>query len=435
VSNQQIKPTLRIITLFWLPLAGTWLMMAAEQPVLASLIARLESPTIHLAAFGVAYSVALIFEAPIIMILSAVTALVHDKKSYHQLFMFTLILNGLMSVAIAVACLPTVFSWLSNELLNIPDTIKSYTHISLIILIPWPAAIGFRRFFQGILIVRHKTNRVAMGTIFRFLFMSTTAIFLFSMRVPGAIAGSSALAAGVVMECLATWWMARKAISTIQSLAPKENQVPLSLSSISKFYYPLALTSFLSLGVQPITTFFISKGRYPLESLAVLPVINGLVFIFRSLGLSFQEVAITFIHQTSEATRQIIRFAWFLGIAVFICMTLLALTPLSLLWFEKVSGLNINLASFAIVPTQLLVLLPSLTVLISFQRAVLVTQKATGAITIASLIELCTIVVSIWFFITQLNWIGATAAASAFLLGRLGANAYLWPRVKTCLNY
>ena len=38
---------------FWLPLAGTWLMMAAEGPYLAALIARLDDPTENLAAFGV----------------------------------------------------------------------------------------------------------------------------------------------------------------------------------------------------------------------------------------------------------------------------------------------------------------------------------------------------------------------------------------------
>jgi hypothetical protein len=61
---------------------------------------------------------------------------------------------------------------------------------------------------------------------------------------------------------------------------------------ISKFYYPLALTSLISLGVHPIITFFVGHSRMSLESLAVLPVINSLVFIFRSFGLSFQEVGI-----------------------------------------------------------------------------------------------------------------------------------------------
>ncbi len=433
MNSLQQKPTFNLIALFWLPLAGTWLMMAIEQPVLASLIARLESPTIHLAAFGVAYAIALIFEAPVIMLLSAVTALVRDFKTYRQLFLFTLILNSLVSLAISAACLPLFFNWLSDDILNLPQAIKLYTHTSLIILIPWPAAIGFRRFFQGVLIVNRQTKLVAWGTVFRLTTMSVTALILYFKNIPGAIMGATALTIGVCVECCASWCMSRRALTKLKALSPEIEHQPLSISSISKFYYPLAITSFLSLGVHPITTFFISKGRFPLESLAVLPVINAFVFVFRSLGLSFQEVAITFIRQTPQATRLIIQFAWLLGGLVFFSMAFLTLTPMSYLWFVHISGLEPKLAAFAILPAQILILLPSLTVLISFQRAALVNVKATGAITIASLIELGLIVASIWFLIEKLDWVGVTAAAGAFMLGRLGANIYLWPRVRKSL--
>ena len=48
----------RRILLFWLPLAGTWLMMAIEGPYLAAIIARLPDPTVNLAAFGGGLSIA-----------------------------------------------------------------------------------------------------------------------------------------------------------------------------------------------------------------------------------------------------------------------------------------------------------------------------------------------------------------------------------------
>ena len=67
---------------FWLPLAATWLMMSIEGPFLAAVIARLADPKHNLAAYGVAFSFALIIEAPVIMILSASLALVAGKHSY-----------------------------------------------------------------------------------------------------------------------------------------------------------------------------------------------------------------------------------------------------------------------------------------------------------------------------------------------------------------
>ncbi len=56
---------------FWLPLAATWLMMSLEGPFIAAIIARLPEPKFNLAAYGVAFSFALIIEAPVIMIMSA----------------------------------------------------------------------------------------------------------------------------------------------------------------------------------------------------------------------------------------------------------------------------------------------------------------------------------------------------------------------------
>lgn len=68
-------------------------MMAAEQPFLVSVIARLPDAKHNLAAFGIAFSFALIVEAPVIMLMSASTALVTDRNSFKKLKRFTDILN------------------------------------------------------------------------------------------------------------------------------------------------------------------------------------------------------------------------------------------------------------------------------------------------------------------------------------------------------
>ena len=81
MSDSLIQLTYKKIFYFWLPLAATWLMMSVEGPYLAALIARSPEPKFNLAAYGVAYSLALIIEAPIIMIMSASVALVKNKDS------------------------------------------------------------------------------------------------------------------------------------------------------------------------------------------------------------------------------------------------------------------------------------------------------------------------------------------------------------------
>jgi O-antigen/teichoic acid export membrane protein len=200
---------------------------------------------------------------------------------------------------------------------------------------------------------------------------------------------------------------------------------PISYRYISRFYYPLALTSILSLGVYPLVTFFLGHSRMSIESLAALPVINSLVFIFRSMGLSFQEVGIALLGENNEGYKQLRNFAAILGSSVTLALALLAFTPLSFLWFQKISGLSLQLSRFAITPTKILTLIPGLSVLIAFQRGILVTNKRTTPLTIATAIEVITIICLLYFTINILGLVGAVSAAIALISGRILANIYL----------
>ena len=104
---------------FWLPLAATWLMMAVEGPFLAAVIARLTEPTYNLAAYGVAFSLALVVEAPVIMLMSAATALARNRLSYLRLRRFTHGLNAGVTLAMGVALLPPIFDVIAYSLIQL----------------------------------------------------------------------------------------------------------------------------------------------------------------------------------------------------------------------------------------------------------------------------------------------------------------------------
>jgi len=156
----------------------------------------------------------------------------------------------------------------------------------------------------------------------------------------------------------------------------------------------------------------------------VLPVVGSLVFVFRALGLAYQEASVALIGDRFEGYQPLRRFATSLGIAVTVGLGVIAWTPLSQVWFQKVSGLSPELAQFAIVPTRVLVFIPALTVLLSFQRAILVNSKATGHVTWATLIEVGLVVGILCFGIFVLHGVGLVVAAVALVVGRLGANLY-----------
>lgn len=421
------KLTYRRIFLFWGPLALTWLMMSVEQPFLIAFIARLGEAKLNLAAFGIAGSFALIVEAPIIMLMSASTALVTGRHSYLKLKRFTDILNAGITAVQLVILIPPVFRFIVTDLMGVPEDVARLAHIALVIFLPWAASIGYRRFYQGILIRNNLTRRVTYGTMVRLLVIVVMGLILYSAGINGAYVGAGAMSLAVMSEAIATRMMASATLKRILLTEDTENG-NMGLRSITRFYYPLALTSILSLGVHPFVTFFLGRSYMAVESLAVLPVVSSLVFIFRSMGLSYQEVNIALIGREKQNYRLLRNFAVYMGVTVTVLVTLLAFTPLADLWFINVSGLTKELADLSYLPLKIMILLPALTVLLNFQRSLLVINGTTGPISTATAVELFSIITVLLVCVVFLNMAGVVAAALAFTFGKCMSTLYLVPR-------
>jgi hypothetical protein len=401
--------------------------MSLEAPFLAAVIARGQDPKQNLAAFGVAYAMAILVESPVIMILSASTALVAGRESFRRLRNFTNVLCVAVSGLMAALLLTSAWSRIAADAIGLPPQVVDLTQASLLVLLPWPAAIGYRRFWQGLLIRHGSTRRVAYGTVMRLAAMSATALLLFSSTTwPGAVIAAVALTAGVSVEALFARAMAAEVRGDLLS-CPAESETPPSYSEIGRFYWPLALTSAISLSIHPMVSFSLGRAPFPLESLAVMPVVHSLSFVFRSAGLSFQEVAIALLTRHAGSLHRVLRFSLGLGLAASAGMGLIVFTPLASLWFERLAGLSSELAGVALPAARLLALLPALSVALSLERAMLVHARRTTAITRATLVEVLGTVVVLVVLIGASGIVGATAAALALLLGRIAGNLWMLP--------
>jgi len=419
--------TLRQIARFWAPLAATWLMMSVEGSFLAAVIARMGDAKFNLAAFGVAFSFAMLIEAPIIMMMSAAVALVGDRHSFLLLRRFAYSLNAAITLVMAVLLLPPVFRFVAERLIGLPHEVAQLTHVATAILLPWPAAIGYRRFFQGVLIRSHLTRRVAYGTVVRVLAMALVALGLYLFTaLPGAFVGAGALSAGVTAEAVASRFMARAAVRTlVRADAPRLPGPALTTRAIVRFYVPLALTSVLTLGVNPMVTFLLGHSRAALDSLAVWPVVTALVFAFRSTGFAYQEVGIALLGDDRRHVGALGRFAAVLAAATAGGLAVVAFSPLASAWFGVVSGLPAELTRFGLAPLRILCLMPALEVLLSFQRALLVHARRTAMITWATAVEVTGIVAVMALGVEAFDLVGAVAGAAGVLAGRVAANAFL----------
>jgi len=401
--------------------------MAWEGPFLAAVIARMADPTFNLAAYGVAYAMAILVEAPVIMLMSAATSIVKDRVSFLKLRAFSRGLSLSMTLVLLVVLTPDVYDALVVRTMGVPTRVAEITHGALWFMLPWPSAIGYRRFLQGVLIRSGKTRLVAYGTAIRLTTMTSAALIgFFLLDMPGAWVGALALASGVTAEAVAARFMAARTVRSI--LAGEIDRGPVRevrYLEIAKFYFPLALTSLIGLTVQPLLTFFMGRSVSAVDSLAVYPVVYSLSFFFRSMGLAFQDTAIALMGERFAHFPEIRRFGLSLGAATTGGLALVAFTPLSHVYFVGISGLSPELADFALTPTRIGVLLPAMSVLLALQRAILVESRRTKLITVASALEVTTVAITFSVLGFGLDLVGAVAAFTAFVTGRLMGNVYL----------
>ena len=200
---------------------------------------------------------------------------------------------------------------------------------------------------------------------------------------------------------------------------------PLSYRDILNFYTPLASSSMLSLGIRPLVTFFMGRSRFAIESLAVFPVIYGLVGMFFTFGWSLQETCIALIGQKFENFKRLKNFALGLGLFATGGLSLIAFTPLSTVWFQDILGLSSELTNFSMTPIRIIFIIPLLHVLVCFLQSSLIAARFTGAVIKSTAIEVTAIIVFLFIGIHYFDMVGIIAAVLALIFGRFFSGIYL----------
>ncbi len=374
--------TQRGIFWFWVPLAAMWLLMAVEQPAMTAVIARLDQAEIELAAFGIMFAVALAVESPILQLLAAGTALSYDRRHYDRLMRFTHVLAlSLSGLHLLLAATP-LYALILQHVIRAPTEVIGPSRAAFLLATPFTAAVAYRRLWQGVLIRFGHTKVIPVTMVVRFAAMGAVLLVGYRTRaLPGAALAGLALSVGVIAAAVASWVFVRRVVSDeMPAQSPHRDHVATgSWAHLLRFYLPLSLTSVVYLMAQPLVTVGIARAPYPLQSLAVWPVIKAYLFLFASLALSLQEVALALLARRNSA-RELRRFTIKLGLGLSALFLAFALTPANQWWYTTVAGLTPRLAPFTQRPTLLLSLVPFLLTLKSWFRARHIYSRDTMAI-------------------------------------------------------
>lgn len=425
--------TRRAVVQAWLPLAASWLLMSVELPAVSAVLARLADPEIHLAAYGgVVFPIALVIEAPIIMLLAASTALCKDRASYRALGRFTNRSGAILTALHVLLATTPLADWLIADVMGEPAEVLAPARLGLLLMIPWTWSIAYRRFQQGVLIRFGHGAAVGWGTLVR---LAGNAIMLglgYAMQWPGVVVAGSAVALGVMSEAVYAGLRVRPVVRRHLGHDDPHEQ-PLRGRAFFDFYVPLAMTSLITLIIQPIGAGALGRMPLTIESLAVWPVVTSVVFFLQALGLAYNEVVVATLDRPGSKTT----LWWFtvqLALGTGVLMVLLAVTPLSGVLLGRVLGLSPKLTEMGVSALWLVVAIPPMRALQSWYQGVLVHCKETAAITEAVVVFLVVCVAILAWGVRDGTHLGLNVAMGAFAVARVAQTIHLWWRSRDAMD-
>ena len=400
--------------------------MGIELPALSAVVARLANPVINLAAYGgVVFPLALIIESPIIMLLAASTALSKDWDSYVTMRRFMMNTGAILTALHVLVAFTPLYYVVVEEIIGAPQAIVEPARIGLMIMTPWTWSIAYRRFNQGVLIRFGYSRTVGLGTVVR---LSADLIVLAGGyligSIPGIVVGTSAVAAGVVSEAIYVGFAVRPVLNRELKLAPPLKE-RLTLRKFLEFYMPLVMTSLLTLLANPIGSAAVSRMPDALASLAVWPVVTGLIFMLRSMGIAYNEVVVALLDRPGSYPN-LRRFTGNLSVVTTVVLFLVAATPLSDFWFGKVSGLSPKLAEMARLGIWIALPLPALSVFQSWYQGAILYGRRTRGITVSVVIYLLTSAVVLGLGVSWGKATGLYIGLAALTASVLTQTIWLW---------
>ena len=149
--------------------------------------------------------------------------------------------------------------------------------------------------------------------------------------------------------------------------------------------------------------------------------------MFRSIGVAYNEVVVALLEEPLS-TQSLRRFTGILSAITTLLILIMAVTPLSLFWFQVISGLEPELAGMGV--TGLIIAIPTagLAVLQSWYQGTILYGGRTRGITEAVVIYLVTSTGLLWAGVTWGQITGLYWGLAAFTIAMFAQTIWLWFR-------
>lgn len=410
----------------FLPLSLSDVTMACGDPMITTTLAHLPDAQVNLAAVGIAKSLAIFFESPIIMILHASNALAGSQDSRKALWRFTLLVGGGLTFLLSLLGLPIIFSFVGVSLLGIPSAMLATVSQVLLLMGGWPFAIAWRRYFQGLLIYHGQSRAVAKASILRLFTLGLVLTGGFFFPISGGILAGLALISGVIVEAVAVTIFARIFGATIPPETVTQPNLPRNLAQIGKFYLPLANSMMVVWGGRAILISVIARAEDATVAIAAWSAAWGLVLVIANSTRMIQQMVIKYHHQVSD--KQLLTFAISVGAACSTLLLFMSLTPVGDRIVQSFIANDLTLAKSMKPVLLICAIVPLLVALQNATQGFLVSENRTGHVNLSTWLGTATLLIIATLAINK-GMNGAISAAMAMITSMLvEVTCLIWKR-------
>lgn len=366
----------RRILAFYRPLALSWLLMAIESPISLGIISRRPFAEASTAAFLVMMSLALWIESPVIDLLSTSTTLAKGRRSFLALRKFVILVMAGVTAVHFLASYTPIYEIVASAM-ALPPTVADLARNGLMVLLFWSAAIGWRRFLQGVMIRHGETRRIGQGTWIRLGTMAGVGILLhLTTQWDSVTLTAIALLSSVVAEAFFIDRVSRPIVAKL--METEEPESTLRVRDLFKFHWPLTATTMLVLLGNPALSFALARSSNPTISMASWQIAFSLIWISRTIVFALPEVVIS-LRQSGRHDVVLARFTTLVGAGASFFLLVAVALGLDRVFFIRILEAKPHLVEQARLAVLLCGALPLIGAVQSFYRGYLTAEHRTAA--------------------------------------------------------
>ncbi|MDX1664334.1 MAG: hypothetical protein R3272_11095 [Candidatus Promineifilaceae bacterium] len=198
--------------LFWfhLPLASTAVLTLLAQPLVAFALARLDNPTLSLAAWPLIFQLILMARAAAMALPEAVIALTKGPESYEPIRRFAFSLSGLSILGMVLLVVTPALPFYLRGVQDAEATVAALAQSGTVLFVLFPALFVLVSWLRGLLIKQRATAAVNYGMALNLAVTTVLLIAGIQLQWRGILTAALALNVAIVAELLFLAYRTRK---------------------------------------------------------------------------------------------------------------------------------------------------------------------------------------------------------------------------------